>query len=102
MLVVLISQILECLNVLNLIENLSKVFHYVCAKQFDVFKLDKLEKFKDGRLQEVVASVVADEGLDNWCKKISLDNISERIQCVIIYSISFCWHNLPIVKIILH
>lgn len=80
MLVVLVPQILERLHVLNLVEYLAKVLHDIRAQELDVLELDELEELEDGRLQEVVASVVADEGLDDWCKKISLDDVSAKFR----------------------
>lgn len=77
MLVVFVAKILECLNVLNLIENFPEVFYDVGAKGLDIFELDKFKQLQNGRLKKVVPAVVTNEGLNDRSEKVTLDDVSE-------------------------
>lgn len=44
MLIVLVSEIFERLNILNLVENLSEVFHDISAEDLNIFQFDELKQ----------------------------------------------------------
>lgn len=77
MLIILVAQILKCLHVLDLVKYFSKIFHHIRTQNFDIFQLDELEELKNGRFQEIVASIVPNEGFNDGCKKIAFNDISE-------------------------
>lgn len=100
-LVVLIPQIFKRLHVLNLVENLSKVLHHISAEDFDIFELDELKQLKNGWFEEIVTTVVADEGFDNGREEISLDDVTEDDKVIKVDKEMFV-ENSPIIEIILH
>lgn len=104
MLVVFISQIFKRLYVLNLVENLSKVLYDIRAENLDVFELDELKELENRWFEEIVTSVVANEGLDNRCEEISLDDVTKMAGKLWEKKIvvSFCAESLPIIEIIFH
>lgn len=68
---VLDFQLHECRNVLHRFKHLDNVG----VEYFDVLKHDELEQLQNGRFKKIVAIVVADEGIDDRCEELLLDNV---------------------------
>ena len=75
LLVVAQSEAFESLLVLDLVERLAERVHHVDAQRFDVLHLDELEQLQDGRIEQVVAAVVAQERVHHRSQQVALDDV---------------------------
>ena len=54
----------------------------------NTYKFDEFKHFQDGRIEEIVSAVVADESVDHWSEEVALDDVA-------VVELVFQSNNLP-------
>ena len=59
----------------DFVQGWTEIFHDMRAEALDVLYPDELEHLEDGGVEEVVAVVVGDEGVDYGDEQVALDDV---------------------------
>lgn len=74
--IVLFFESLERGDIRNPFEILSKLFDDVCAQVSNLFGFNKFEQLNDGRVKEVVSSIVCLKRFNNRSKEVTSNDVS--------------------------
>lgn len=75
LLVVAQPQAFEGLYIVDLVEGAAEGVHHVDAQRLDVLELEELEQLQHGRVEQVVAAVVAQKGVHHRRQQVALDDV---------------------------
>lgn len=76
LLVVPSAEHLKSLDVVDFVEGVAERVHDVDTERLDVLDLDELEQLENGRVEQVVAAVVAQERVDHRLQEVALHDVS--------------------------
>lgn len=76
MLIKLQFETFESANIVNFLQLLPKLVNNVDAEASDLFRPDELKQFDDGRVQQVVPSIIRLQSLHNRGKQIAADDVT--------------------------